>query len=47
MNRDLDYLEFLLECIKHLENYTKNVDEELEKGLGNHTKRHSPFKNKS
>ncbi len=28
MNRDLDYLEFLLECINHLENYTKNVDED-------------------
>ena len=28
MNRDLDYLEFLLECIEHLENYTKEVDEE-------------------
>lgn len=28
MNRDLDYLEFLLECINHLENYTKDVDEE-------------------
>ncbi len=28
MNRDLDYLEFLLECIDHLEKYTKNVDED-------------------
>ena len=28
MNRDLDYLEFLLECIEHLENYTNNVDED-------------------
>lgn len=28
MNRDLDYLEFLLECIAHLENYTKDVDED-------------------
>lgn len=28
MNHDLDYLEFLLECIKHLENYTNNVDED-------------------
>lgn len=28
MNHDLDYLEFLLECIDHLENYTNNVDED-------------------
>ncbi|MEP6927177.1 MAG: HepT-like ribonuclease domain-containing protein [Ginsengibacter sp.] len=28
MNRDLDYLEFLLECIDHLKNYTKDVDED-------------------
>jgi uncharacterized protein with HEPN domain len=28
MNRDLDYLEFLLECINHLEKYTENVDED-------------------
>lgn len=28
MNRDLDYLEFLLECIDHLENYTNNTDED-------------------
>ena len=28
MNRDLDYLEFLLECIDHLEKYTKNIDED-------------------
>ncbi len=28
MNRDLDYLEFVLECITHLKNYTKNVDED-------------------
>ncbi len=27
MNRDLDYLEFLLECINHIEKYTQNVDE--------------------
>ena len=29
MTRDLDYLEFLLECINHLENYTNNVDEDI------------------
>ncbi len=29
MNRDLDYLEFLLECIDHLEKYTYNVDEDI------------------
>ena len=28
MNRDLDYLEFLLECIAHLEKYTDKVDED-------------------
>ncbi len=28
MNRDLDYLEFLLECIEHLETYIKNTDED-------------------
>jgi uncharacterized protein with HEPN domain len=28
MDRDLDYLEFLLDCIHHLENYTKEVDED-------------------
>ncbi len=28
MNRDLDYLEFLLECIDHLEKYTDNIDED-------------------
>lgn len=28
MNRDLDYLEFLLECIDHLEKYTDKVDED-------------------
>lgn len=28
MDRDLDYLEFLLDCIHHLENYTKDVDED-------------------
>jgi uncharacterized protein with HEPN domain len=28
MNRDLDYLEFLLTCIDHLESYTNNVDED-------------------
>ncbi len=28
MNRDLDYLEFVLECIDHLESYTNNVDED-------------------
>lgn len=28
MNRDIDYLEFLIECIEHLENYSKDVDED-------------------
>ena len=28
MNRDLDYLEFLLECIAHLEKYTLGTDED-------------------
>ena len=28
MNRDLDYLEFLLECINHLQNYTDKIDED-------------------
>ncbi len=28
MNRDVEYLEFLLECIEHLENYTNSVDED-------------------
>ncbi len=28
MNRDLDYVEFLLECITHLESYTKDTDED-------------------
>lgn len=28
MNRDVDYLQFLLECIEHLERYTKDVDED-------------------
>jgi uncharacterized protein with HEPN domain len=28
MTRDVEYLEFLLECIEHLDNYTKDVDED-------------------
>lgn len=28
MNEDLEYLEFLLECIAHLENYTRGVSED-------------------
>ncbi len=28
MNRDLAYLEFLLECIAHLEKYTFNATDE-------------------
>ncbi len=28
MNADIDYLEFLLECIEHVENYTIDVDED-------------------
>lgn len=28
MNHDIEYLEFLLDCIQHLENYTKDVDED-------------------
>jgi len=28
MNRDVEYLEFLLECIEHLESYTISVDED-------------------
>lgn len=29
MNRDLDYLEFILECIEHLESYVKDIDEDM------------------
>lgn len=28
MKQDLDYLEFLLDCIEHLEIYTKDIDED-------------------
>lgn len=28
MNRDLDFLEFLIDCINHLERYTNNIDED-------------------
>lgn len=28
MNRDVEYLEFVLECIEHIEGYTKGVDED-------------------
>ncbi len=28
MNRDVDFLEFLIDCINHLQSYIKNVDED-------------------
>lgn len=28
MNRDIDFLEFLMDCINHLELYTLNIDED-------------------